>query len=236
MKRRALWVAAGILVLGAVLGGLAWRWEGRASTAAAIRDASGVRWIIDAGHGGEDGGAVSPGGVVESRINLEIARRVDGILGFCGEPALMLRTEDISLHDPEAVSLREKKASDLHNRADTASSYPEATLLSIHQNIFQQSRYRGTQVFYAPTQGSQELAQVIQGVVRESLQPDNSRESKPIPDTVYLMNHIPNRAVLVECGFLSNPEEEGLLQDPKYQTKLAAAIAAGCLVGGSASS
>ena len=126
--------------------------------------------------------------------------------------------------------------SDLHNRAVTASSYPEATLLSIHQNIFQQSRYRGTQVFYAPTQGSQELAQVIQGVVRESLQPDNSRESKPIPDTVYLMNHIPNRAVLVECGFLSNPEEEGLLQDPKYQTKLAAAIAAGCLVGGSVSS
>ena len=78
-------MAAGILVLGAVLGGLAWRWEGRASTAAAIRDASGVRWIIDAGHGGEDGGAVSPGGVVESRINLEIARRVDGIFGFCGE-------------------------------------------------------------------------------------------------------------------------------------------------------
>lgn len=109
MKRRALWVAAGILVLGAVLGGLAWRWEGRASTAAAIRDASGVRWIIDAGHGGEDGGAVSPGGLVESRINLEIARRVDGIFGFCGEPALMLRTEDISLHDPEAVSLREKR-------------------------------------------------------------------------------------------------------------------------------
>ena len=69
--------------------------------------------------------------------------------------------------------------------------------------------------------------------MRESLQPENSRESKPIPSTVYLMNHIPNRAVLVECGFLSNPEEEGLLQDPKYQTKLAAVIAAGCLGGGS---
>ena len=145
----------------------------------------------------------------------------------------MLRTEDISLHDPESVSLREKKASDLHNRAQTASEYPEAALVSIHQNMFQQSRYRGTQVFYAPTQGSQELAQAIQGVVQESLQPENSRESKPIPSTVYLMNHIPNRAVLVECGFLSNPEEEGLLQDPKYQTKLAAAIAAGCLGGGS---
>ena len=131
----------------------------------------------------------------------------------------MLRTEDISLHDPESVSLREKKASDLHNRAQTASECPEAALVSIHQNIFQQSRYRGTQVFYAPTQGSQELAQAIQGVVRESLQPENSRESKPIPSTVYLMNHIPNRAVLVECGFLSNPEEEGAAPGPKIPDK-----------------
>ena len=236
MRGRTRWLAAGVLALGAVIGGVLWRLEESVSAAAPAPAGLEVRWIVDAGHGGEDGGAVSSGGVVESRINLEIARRVDGIFGFCGEPALMLRTEDISLHDPEAVSLREKKASDLHNRAQTASEYPEAALVSIHQNMFQQSRYRGTQVFYAPTQGSQELAQAIQGVVRESLQPDNSRESKPIPSTVYLMNHIPNRAVLVECGFLSNPEEEGLLQDPKYQTKLAAAIAAGCLVGGSASS
>lgn len=191
--------------------------------------------MVDAGHGGEDGGAVSPGGAVESRINLEIARRLDGILAFLGEPALMLRTEDISLHNPEAVSLREKKASDLHNRAQMVSEHPGATLVSIHQNMFSQSQYRGTQVFYAPTQDSQELAQAIQTTVQTALQPDNSRESKPIPDTVYLMNHVPNRAVLVECGFLSNPEEEGLLQDPKYQTKLAAAIAAGCLRASSVS-
>ena len=233
VRGRTRWLAAGVLALGAVIGGVLWRLEESVSAAAPAPAGLEVRWIVDAGHGGEDGGAVSPGGVVESRINLEIARRVDGIFGFCGEPALMLRTEDISLHDPESVSLREKKASDLHNRAQTASEYPEAALVSIHQNMFQQSRYRGTQVFYAPTQGSQELAQAIQGVVRESLQPENSRESKPIPSTVYLMNHIPNRAVLVECGFLSNPEEEGLLQDPKYQTKLAAAIAAGCLGGSS---
>ena len=228
MKRSVLLGTAGTLVLGAVLGGLAWQqWEGRISTAAAVHGDPSVQWIVDAGHGGEDGGAVSPGGMVESRINLEIARRVDGIFGFCGEPALMLRTEDISLHDPEAVTLREKKASDLHNRAQTASEYPEAALVSIHQNMFQQSRYRGTQVFYAPTQGSQELAQAIQGVVRESLQPENSRESKPIPSTVYLMNHIPNRAVLVECGFLSNPKEEARLCTPEYRQALAAAVADG---------
>ena len=186
-------------------------------------------WIIDAGHGGEDGGAVSPSGAVESQINLAVARRLDGILGFLGERTLMLRQEDTSLHDPEAATLREKKVSDLHNRAAAAARYPEAVLVSIHQNIFQQARYRGTQVFYAPTEGSQALAQAIQAAVREGLQPDNSRESRPIQETVYLMNHVPNRAVLVECGFLSNPEEEGLLQDPAYQTKLALAIAAGCL-------
>ena len=200
--------------------------EERPAAALSARPAA---WIIDAGHGGEDGGAVSPGGAVESRVNLEIARRLDGILGFLGESALMLREEDVSLHDPEAASLREKKASDLYNRAETAAQYPEATLVSIHQNSFQQSQYRGTQVFYAPTEGSRELAQSIQETVRGSLQPDNSRESRPIPETVYLMNHVPNRAVLVECGFLSNPEEEGMLQDPAYQTKLALALAAGCL-------
>ena len=96
--------------------------------------------------------------------------------------------------------------------------------MSIHQNMFQQSRYRGTQVFYAPTQGSQELAQAIQGVVRESLQPENSRQEKAIPGTVYLLNHISCPGVLVECGFLTNGEEEALLRDAGYQKKLAAAL------------
>ena len=229
MKKRRMRTGGLLLLAAAVLTAGAALWQaGKAAPAAAYAPEQ-VRWIVDAGHGGEDGGAVSPSGVVESGINLGIARRVDGILGFYGEPALMLRTEDVSLHDPEAVSLREKKASDLHNRAETVSEYPEATLVSIHQNIFQQSRYHGTQVFYAPTGGSQELAQAIQSAVQTSLQPDNTRESKPIPETVYLMNHVPNRAVLVECGFLSNPEEERALQDPAYQTQLAAAVAAGCL-------
>ena len=226
---RKLGLAAAVLAALAVAGGLLGRGRWAGSAPAASLSQGTAAWIIDAGHGGEGGGAVSPGGAVESRINLEIARRLDGILGFLGESALMLREEDVSLHDPEAVSLREKKASDLHNRAEAAARSPEATLVSIHQNTFPQSQYRGTQVFYAPTEGSRELAQGIQETVRGRLQPDNSRESRPIPETVYLMNHVPNRAVLVECGFLSNPEEEKLLQDPAYQTKLALAVAAGCL-------
>ena len=227
MERKFCWFSVAALILAA--GCALWFRTQEKPTPAAALASRPVAWIIDAGHGGEDGGAVSPSGVVESRLNLEIARRLDGVLSFLGEPSLMLREEDISLHDPEAVSLREKKASDLHNRAETVSQYPEATLVSIHQNMFPQSQYRGSQVFCAPTDGSQELAQDIQKSVQKNLQPDNLRESKLIPNTVYLMNHIPNRAVLVECGFLSNPEEEGLLQDPAYQTKLAMVIAAGCL-------
>ena len=229
--KRWNWKLAVVLALSSAAALGAWSIQQKAAPAASLSSSS-VRWILDAGHGGEDGGAVSPSGAVESQINLEIARRVDAILGFCGEPALLLRQSDVSLHDPDAVTLREKKSSDLHNRAQAAQSNPDATLVSIHQNMFSQSQYRGAQVFYAPTPGSQELAQTLQSALRESLQPDNTRECKPIPDTVYLMNHVPNRAVLVECGFLSNPEEEQALQDPGYQIQLAAVVAAGCLACG----
>ncbi len=226
---RKLGLAAAVLAVLTVAGGLFGRGRWAGSAPAASLSQGTAAWIIDAGHGGEDGGAVSPNGAVESAINLEVARRLDGVLALLGESTLLLRDTDVSLHGPEAVSLREKKASDLRSRAETAAQYPEAALVSIHQNSFPQPQYRGTQVFWAPTEGSQKLAQGIQETVRSKLQPDNSRESKPIPETVYLMNHVPNRAVLVECGFLSNPEEEGLLQDSAYQTKLAVVIAAGCL-------
>ena len=119
--------------------------------------------------------------------------------------------------------------SDLHNRAAAVQAEEGATLLSIHQNSFPEGRYRGTQTFYAPTDGSQQLAQHIQQAVRAALQPENSREAKQIPDTVYLMNHVDCRAVLVECGFLTNPEEEALLRDASYQRKLAVVLASAWL-------
>ena len=181
--------------------------------------------ILDAGHGGEDGGAVSPMGAKESTINLDIVLRLDQMLGLLGEGSLMLREEDISLHDPQSRTLREKKVSDLKNRAEAVNANPDATLVSIHQNSYPETKYRGTQVFYSPTEGSQQLAQKLQTGVRTALQPDNTRQEKQIPDTVYLMNHISNRAVLVECGFLTNPEEEQLLQQPDYQRKFALVLA-----------
>ena len=230
MKGKKLWfwavIAAGVIAAGIIF--LKNSREEMPVPAASLTN-SNLLWMLDAGHGGEDGGAVSPSGAIESQINLEITQRLDSILGFYGTPALMLRTEDRSLHDPDAVTLREKKVSDLHNRAEIVQRYPNATLLSIHQNIFSQAQYCGTQVFYAPTQGSQALAQAIQSAVQARLQPENDREAKPIPETVYLMNHVSNRAVLVECGFLSNPGEERALQEPGYQTQLAAVLAMECL-------
>lgn len=178
------------------------------------------RLILDAGHGGEDGGAVSPNGHCESQINLDIVRKLDQLFAFLGEPALLLREDDVSLHDDVAVTLREKKVSDLKNRVKAVEQYPAATLVSIHQNSYPESKYRGTQVFYAPTAGSQQLAQALQGTVTSRLQPENTRQEKEIPSSVYLMNHVKNRAVLVECGFLTNPEEEMLLQQHGYQCKL----------------
>ena len=178
-----------------------------------------IRWVLDAGHGG-----------AESGINLDIVRRMDAVLGLWGQPACLLREEDISLHDPEAGTLREKKVSDLHNRAAAVEALEGATLVSIHQNSYPQSRYHGTQVFFAPTEGSQQLAEAIQQGVQGTLQLENRRAAKQIAGNVYLMNHVDNRAVLVECGFLSNPEEERALRDPEYQTRMAAVLAWVCLM------
>lgn len=185
--------------------------------------------VIDAGHGGEDGGAVSLTGALESHINLAVAKRVDGVLGLYGVPARMLREGDISLHDKSAQTLRQKKYSDLHNRADMVNRQENAVLLSIHQNSYPDGRYSGAQAFYAPTDGSRELAQTIQETLRQTLDTSNNRLEKQIPDTIYLMNHISCPGVLVECGFLTNPQEERLLRDNAYQTKLAAALAGGYL-------
>ena len=181
--------------------------------------------ILDAGHGGEDGGAVSITGVPESQINLEIVQKMDGILGFYGVSPILLRTEDRSLHDSSASTLREKKVSDLKNRVAMVEGTENGVLLSIHQNMFTNAKYHGAQVFFAPTQGSQEFAVHTQEVLRQTVDQTNERQAKSIPDTVYLMNHITRPAILVECGFLSNPEEEGKLRSEGYQLQLAAALA-----------
>lgn len=181
--------------------------------------------IIDAGHGGEDGGAVSLSGAVESGINLDIALRLDEILGLYGTRTILTRSEDISLHDSSASTLREKKVSDLHNRVALIESVENATLISIHQNFYPSRKYSGMQVFYANGELSLPLAKQIQENVKLDLDPDNNRQVMKVASSVYLMNHISCRAILVECGFLSNPEEDQLLQEDAYQMKVASVLA-----------
>lgn len=185
--------------------------------------------VLDAGHGGEDGGAVSLTGAPESQINLAIVLKVRDVLGLYGVDPILLRETDVSLHDSDADTLREKKRSDLKNRVAAIEAVEGGTLLSIHQNTYTSSRYSGSHVFYAPTEGSQPLAEHFQNSIKAALQPGNERAVKRIPDTVYIMNHVTCPAVLIECGFLTNPEEEALLRDEDYQRKLSAIIAAAWL-------
>ena len=224
--KRGLCLAAALLAVWGLLTFALGRLDGL--MAPAVRPVSVTRaapLILDAGHGGEDGGAVSVTGVPESRVNLEIVQKLRDTLALYGVDPVVLREEDVSLHDPEASTLREKKRSDLKNRVRAVEAVEGGTLLSIHQNSYPGSQYRGAQVFYAPTGGSRELAELLQTALREELQPDNDRQAKPIPESVYLMNHVSCPAVLVECGFLSNPEEEALLRDGGYQRQLAAVLA-----------
>ena len=224
--KRGLCLAAALLAVWGLLTVALGRLDGL--IAPAIRPVSVTRaapLILDAGHGGEDGGAVSVTGVPESRVNLEIVQKLRDTLALYGVNPVVLREEDVSLHDPEASTLREKKRSDLKNRVRAVEAVEGGTLLSIHQNSYPGSQYRGAQVFYAPTGGSRELAELLQTALREELQPDNDRQAKPIPESVYLMNHVSCPAVLVECGFLTNPEEEALLRDGGYQRQLAAVLA-----------
>ena len=228
--KRGLCLAAALLAVWGLLTFALGRLDGL--IAPAVRPVSVTRaapLILDAGHGGEDGGAVSVTGVPESRVNLEIVQKLRDTLALYGVDPVVLREEDVSLHDPEASTLREKKRSDLKNRVRAVEAVEGGTLLSIHQNSYPGSQYRGAQVFYAPTGGSRELAELLQTALREELQPDNDRQAKPIPESVYLMNHVSCPAVLVECGFLTNPEEEALLRDGGYQRKLALVLASAWL-------
>ena len=181
--------------------------------------------IIDAGHGGVDGGASSCTGVLESRINLEIALKLNDLLHLLGIHTTMIRDGDYSVYT-QGSTIAQKKVSDLKERVRTVNSTKNPIVISIHQNFFSDSRYSGAQVFYAPTPGSQELASELQ-LRLKLLDPTNRRQIKK-SDGIYFMQNILCPGILVECGFLSNPEEEALLRDTAYQAKICAVLASVC--------
>lgn len=180
--------------------------------------------IIDAGHGGIDGGATSCTGILESTINLQIALRLDDLMHFLGYQTYMIRTTDTSIYT-QGNTIAAQKVSDLKERVRIVNETEDAILISIHQNTFSDSRYGGAQVFYPKTDGSKELASAMQGALITIANPDSKRVCKKA-DGVYLMEHIEQTGILIECGFLSNPEEEALLRSADYQKKLCGIIAA----------
>lgn len=178
--------------------------------------------IIDPGHGGADGGAVGVDGIVEKDINLSICLVLRDFFEVSGFEVIMTRDADISIHDEGLTGTRKQKTSDLHNRLAIAEAYPGAIFLSIHQNKFGQSSSRGAQIFFGPNnEQSEKLANVLQKNFIARLQPDNHREVKRAGKDLFLMYNAQCPAVLVECGFLSNPEEGRMLTDPDYQSRVA---------------
>lgn len=178
--------------------------------------------ILDPGHGGSDGGTKTNDGVPESKINLEISRRLYDLMGLVGMNRILTRDSDISL-DTEGSSVREKKNSDLRNRVKAVNERENGILISIHQNHFSQSRYSGPQVFFADTRDSEQFAEGMQQALNKTLGTPNPRVCKRA-EGIYLMERIRNPGILIECGFLSNPEEAKNLQAPAYQKKLACII------------
>lgn len=185
--------------------------------------------LIDAGHGGLDGGAVSANNTVEAPINLAISTKVRDLLGFLGINGLMVRPDEQSLdYNPEST-VHQNKVADLKARLALSNSFPDCAFLSIHLNKFTQSKYSGAQVFYSENnEKSPILASCLQKSFQKVIDAENVRQVKPAKD-VYLMDEIQAPAVTIECGFISNEREEALLKTASYQCKLALAISAGYL-------
>lgn len=183
--------------------------------------------IIDAGHGGADGGGVSVNGIPEKGINLSIAETTADLLRLMGYNVTMTRTEDISIHDKDAEGLKEQKLSDMKNRLELFNT-PDSVCVSVHQNRFTDPKYSGAQMFYhRPNTEGQKLAEALKARITGYLQPENERETKPTDDELYLLCNCENPAVMAECGFISNPEEAALLEQKPYQHEMAFALFAG---------
>ncbi len=181
------------------------------------------KFIIDAGHGYPDGGATSCTGVLESTINLEIAKRLEDLMHFLGMDTVMIRNTEESVYT-QGSTIGEKKVSDLKNRVQMVNKTESGILISIHQNYFHDRKYNGAQVFYSDNADSRQLATTLQNTLVQTVNIGSRRQAKKASG-IYLLDHVDCTAVLVECGFLSNPEEEFLLRSEDYQKKMCCVLA-----------
>ena len=184
--------------------------------------------VLDAGHGGADGGCVSVNGTAEKGINLSVMLTARDMLTLLGYDVRCTREEDISVHDSGVEGLAKQKKSDMDNRLALINGSGAALAVSIHQNQFTDPKYSGAQMFYrAGSSESEALAETLRERFRIWLQPDNERETKPVGDELFLIHNASCPAVMVECGFLSNPEEAAKLESAEYQREVAFVIADG---------
>ncbi|MBR1810459.1 MAG: N-acetylmuramoyl-L-alanine amidase [Clostridia bacterium] len=181
--------------------------------------------VLDAGHGGFDGGATATDGTPEKDFNLAIALKLRDCLELMGFQVIMTRTDDTGTEDEGLQTIREKKVSDIHNRMDMMENAGECIFVSIHQNFFADASCHGTQVFYSGNDPrSEAMAKLIQSDIAALLQPENTRQIKRSGDSIYLLYHAKKPAVLIECGFISNTDDVSHLKDATYQQQLSFCI------------
>lgn len=228
--------AGGTLIIFAlILFGMLAMLLGRAATSAGIEafaenDNTQQVLVIDAGHGQPDGGAVSAKGTLESDINLAVALKLRALGNFFGVDCVMTRETAEAIYSPDAQTIRQKKVSDLKNRVELINGVENAFLISIHQNSYTDPKYSGAQVFYAD-EASKPTAERIRENLSKILDDSDPRQCVDVPDSVYLFQKVNCGAVLVECGFMSNPAESELMLTEEYQKKIACAVLAAYLSG-----
>lgn len=182
--------------------------------------------ILDAGHGGEDGGAQSDNGTLEKNLNLDIVKTIGYYLEQSGYKVVYTRTEDILLYDRNVDYKGRKKVLDLAARLKIARSYENSVFVSIHMNAFPGKQYSGLQVYYSPHHTmSEELASTIQKNDKKYIDSQNNRTIKAANSSIYLLDRLQTPGALIECGFLSNKQEAELLCDTEYRKKLSLMIA-----------
>lgn len=200
------------------------------STPASINSKALPVIILDAGHGGFDGGAEALDGTLEKDINLAITLKLRDLLAPLGFDIVMVREEDKGIEDNSNTSIRNRKISDLNNRLKLLNKYPNSIFLSIHLNKFEQASIHGAQVFYTTNvESSKLLAEEVQTAIVKMVQPENHRKAKPASKETFLLSKAKNPAVIIECGFLSNPTDLKNLKDEEYQAKISFAIICGLL-------
>ncbi len=186
--------------------------------------------VIDAGHGNPDGGCSAADGTQEAALNLLVAQKLADILLQSDCRVVMTRTTSEGLYDSGFRSIGAKKRSDMYKRRDIQQNAGGDIFVSIHMNKFEQSKYYGAQVVYdAKNDSARLLARCIQASLRERLDPGNKREAMAAGPNIFLLKSAPVASVVVECGFMSNPQELGLLKTDDYQSRIAWAVYDGIL-------